>query len=100
MAPEHLDGVDRGILHLLQEDARHLASVDTAKELDVSDGAVRNRIEKPEAAGVIEGYVLTVTYEAAGFPLKIGFSCTAPFADAVTWPGRPSTWVASSTSGR
>lgn len=77
MPPELLDEVDRGILHMLQEDARNLTPVDMAKELDVSDGTVRNRIERMESDGVIEGYVPTINYEAAGFPLKIIFACTA-----------------------
>jgi DNA-binding Lrp family transcriptional regulator len=73
-----LDEIDRGILHLLQQDARHLTPVDMAKRLPVTDGTVRNRIEAMEDQGIIEGYVPTINYEAAGFPLKIVFSATAP----------------------
>lgn len=72
-----LDQVDRGILHLLQEDARNTTPVDMAKRLPVSEGTVRNRIEQLEEDGVIEGYVPTLNYEEAGFQLKVVFDCTA-----------------------
>lgn len=49
-----------------------------AKKLSVSDGTVRNRIEKMEARDLIEGYVPTLNYEEAGFPLRVVFNCTAP----------------------
>lgn len=71
-----LDDVDRGILHLLQEDARHQTPVDMAKQLPVSEGTVRNRIEHLEETGIIEGYVPLLDYEAAGFQLKVVFECT------------------------
>lgn len=73
-----LDEIDRGILHLLQQDARNQTPVDMAEQLPVSDGTVRNRIEKLEEQGIIRGYVPTIDYEEAGFPLQIVFSCTAP----------------------
>ncbi|WP_232702911.1 Lrp/AsnC family transcriptional regulator [Halobacterium wangiae] len=78
MSSAELDAVDRGILHLLQEDARNLTPVDIARRLPVSEGTVRNRIERLEDDGVIRGYVPTLDYEAAGFPLKVAFTCTAP----------------------
>lgn len=73
-----LDELDYGILHLLQENARDRTPVDMADELPVSDTTIRNRIEKLEERGVIEGYVPLIDYEAAGFPLRLQFSCTAP----------------------
>lgn len=73
-----LDDIDRGILHLLQEDARNLSPVDMAKELPVSEGTVRNRIERLEDSGVIEGYVPHLNYEAAGYTLQVAFTCTVP----------------------
>lgn len=78
MSTELLDEVDRAILHRLQEDARHLTTVDIAKPLAVSDGTVRNRIQRMEQRGIIEGYVPTLNYKAAGFPLKVVFTCTVP----------------------
>ncbi|WP_226013081.1 Lrp/AsnC family transcriptional regulator [Halomicrobium salinisoli] len=73
-----LDEVDRGILHLLQSDARNQTPVDMAESLPVSAQTVRNRIEKLEDRGVIEGYVPVIDYEEAEFPMRVKFACTAP----------------------
>lgn len=78
MSSSQLDEVDRGILRLLQQDARNLTPVDMAKELPVSEGTVRNRIKQMEDRNVIEGYIPTINYEKAGFPLEVVFTCTAP----------------------
>lgn len=75
-----LDSVDRGILHLLQTNARHLTPVDMAKNVPVSENTVRNRIERLEEEGVIENYVPNINYDAAGYSLKVAFSCTAPMS--------------------
>ena len=76
MSADDLDEVDRGILYLLQQDARNLTPVDMAERLPVSEGTVRNRIEKMEDRGVIRRYVPTIDYEEAGFPLEVVFTCT------------------------
>lgn len=76
---QDLDEVDRGILHLLQRDARHLTNESLANQLGVSPGTIRNRINNLEDAGIIRSYHLEVDYEAAGFPLHILFLCTAPY---------------------
>lgn len=81
MSADQLDDVDRGILYLLQQDARNVTPVDMSKRLPVSEGTVRNRIEKMEDRGIIEGYVPTLDYEAAGFPLEVVFTCTVPAAE-------------------
>ncbi|WP_225334282.1 Lrp/AsnC family transcriptional regulator [Halomicrobium urmianum] len=73
-----LDEVDYGILHLLQSNARDQTPVDMAESLPVSAQTVRNRIEKLEERGVIEGYVPVIDYEEAGFPMRVKFACTAP----------------------
>lgn len=78
MPTEELDEIDRGILQLLQGDARNRTPVDMAEHLPVSDGTVRNRIENLEERGIIEGYVPVLNYEAAGFPLKLVISCPSP----------------------
>lgn len=78
MSSESLDDVDRGILQLLKEDARNQTPVDMAEELPVSEGTVRNRIDRLETEGIITGYVPTLDYDAAGYPLTIVFTCTAP----------------------
>lgn len=78
MSQGDLDEIDFGILHLLQQDARNTSPTNMAEELPVSSQTVRNRIEKMEDSGVIEGYVPVINYDKAGFPIRLQFSCTAP----------------------
>ena len=73
-----LDEIDYGILHLLQQDARHLTPVDMAERLPVSAQTVRNRISRMEDEGVLKGYVPILDYQAAGFAIRLQFTCTAP----------------------
>jgi DNA-binding Lrp family transcriptional regulator len=77
MAPD-LDNVDRGILHLLQLDARNTTAQEIGDKTGVSPSTVRNRIDKLEATGVIEGYHPQIQYEAANLPLQVLFVVTAP----------------------
>lgn len=78
MGTSELDEIDFGILHLLQEDARNTTPGDMADALPVSAQTVRNRVEKMEDRGIIEGYVPIINYEKADFPIRLQFSCTAP----------------------
>lgn len=78
MPTDELDEIDFGILHLLQKNARETTTVDMAEQLSVSDQTIRNRIEKLEEKGVIEGYYTKINYEKAGFQIRIRFTCTAP----------------------
>ncbi len=73
-----LDEVDRGILFLLQEDARNTTIAEIAASVDVSNSTVRNRIERLEETGIIEGYFPKINYERANYPLHVLFVCTAP----------------------
>lgn len=73
-----LDNVDRGILHLLQVDARNTTAQDIADKTGVSPSTVRNRIDQLEADGVIMGYHPSIDYEAASLPLQVMFIITAP----------------------
>ena len=76
-----LDNVDRGILHELQVDARNRTAQEIADTVDVSASTVRNRIDRLEDAGIIEGYHPKIDYEAANLPLQVLFVCSAPPAD-------------------
>lgn len=76
-----LDGIDRGILRLLGENARNTTPVDIGRRLPVSDGTVRNWIERLEVEGVIEGYLPVIDYAKAGYPLTVVFGCDAGFSD-------------------
>ena len=73
-----LDEVDRGILFLLQEDARNTTIADIAEKVEVSASTVRNRLADLEESGVIEGYYPKINYERAHFPLHVLFVCSAP----------------------
>lgn len=68
-----LDDVDRGILFLLQQDARNRTAQEIGEEVGVSASTVRNRIERMEDDGIIRGYHLDVGYEAANLPLQLTF---------------------------
>lgn len=76
-----LDNIDRGILHLLQINARNNTTAEIADRVDVSATTVSNRIQKMENDGVIDGYHPQINYEKANLPLHILFVCTAPVAE-------------------
>jgi len=78
MSAVSLDDVDRGILYALQRDARNITIAEIAEEVDVSASTVRNRIERLEEGGVIQGYFPKIDYERAHYPLHVMFVCTAP----------------------
>ena len=73
-----LDYVDCCILYSLQEDTRRMSANTIAERLDVSARTVRNRIDKLEESGVINGYRLDVNYQIAGYQLHTMVFCTAP----------------------
>lgn len=75
----NLDDVDRGILHLLQENARGATAADMADTVGTSASTVRNRIDYLED-GVIRGYHPEIDYEEAGFELHLFVVCRAPAA--------------------
>lgn len=71
MAQDVLDETDRGILYLLQQNARETTAAEIAEAVGVSAGTVRNRIDRLEEQGVLEGYIPDIDYETAGFELHI-----------------------------
>ena len=73
-----LDNVDRGILYMLQKDARNTTSKDISDKTGVSASTIRNRLDRLEADGIIEGYHPEIDYEAANLPLRVMFTITAP----------------------
>lgn len=78
MVSAKLDAVDRGVLHLLQRDARDTTTTQIAERVGVSSTTVSTRIQRLEEIGVIRGYFPDVDYESAGFPFRLFFVCTAP----------------------
>lgn len=79
-----LDDLDRYILYVLQQDARHTSSSDIAAEMDVNPSTVRKRMHQLEDRGIITGYHIEIDYEAAGFPLHAKLICTAPVPERET----------------
>jgi len=73
-----LDNVDRGILYMLQLDARNTTSEEIAAKTGVAASTVRNRLNRLEDDGIIEGYHPQINYEAANLPLRVMFVITAP----------------------
>ncbi|MFQ6084905.1 MAG: AsnC family transcriptional regulator [Candidatus Bathyarchaeia archaeon] len=59
-----VDDVDEKILGMLKENAR-MAYVDIAKEVGLSEGAVRRRVEKLVKGGIIERF--TISARRAGY---------------------------------
>ncbi len=76
-----LDEIDREIVHALMADARNTTATTIAEGLNVSDGTVRNRIDRLEEEGVIQGYTTTVDFERAGGRLTSVYMCTVPAAE-------------------
>lgn len=66
MPSEGLDDVDKGILYLLQENARTNTTQSIGEKVGVSSSTVGNRIKDLEERGVITGYHPTVDYEKTG----------------------------------
>jgi Lrp/AsnC family leucine-responsive transcriptional regulator len=81
MSHDTLDDVDRGILHLLQQDARSVTTTEIGDAVDVSASTVGNRLQRLEENGVIDGYHPKIDYHDAGFPLRVLFVCTASIPD-------------------
>ncbi|WP_254543719.1 Lrp/AsnC family transcriptional regulator [Halomarina pelagica] len=76
--PKELDQVDKGILYMLQREARETTAQAIADTVGVSPSTVRNRIDQLETDGVIRGYHPEIDYEMASLPLRVLFICTAP----------------------
>jgi len=63
-----IDGKDKKILNILQQDAR-IPNVEIARRLGMAASATHERIKKLEAQGVIQGYAARVDPKAAGLNL-------------------------------
>ncbi|MFC7138512.1 Lrp/AsnC family transcriptional regulator [Halosimplex aquaticum] len=73
-----LDEVDKGILYLLQRDAREITTQEMADQVGVSASTVRNRIKQMEEYGIIRGYYPDIDYDKAGLQLYVEIICSAP----------------------
>ena len=66
-----LDEVDRGILHLLQEDARNNTTTELGEKVGVSASTIGNRIKRMENDGVLKGYYPEIDYSRTGLELHL-----------------------------
>ena len=64
-----LDNTDREILGLLEADARRTFG-DMGRRVGLSAPAVKRRVDRLEAAGVIRGYTTVVDHALLGRPLE------------------------------
>ncbi|RQG90831.1 Lrp/AsnC family transcriptional regulator [Natrarchaeobius chitinivorans] len=76
-----LDETDKGILQLLQHDARNYTTKEIGDAVGVSDTTVSNRIAALESEGVIEGYTVELDFERIGVNPKMLLVCTAPASE-------------------
>lgn len=81
MPGQELDDVDRGILYLLQENAREHTTTAIGDRVGVSASTVSNRIEKLKESGVVTGFHPIVDYAETGLEHHLQLHCTAPFED-------------------
>jgi Lrp/AsnC family transcriptional regulator, leucine-responsive regulatory protein len=81
MSQDTLDEVDRGILHLLQQDARNTTTTEMGEAVGVSASTVGNRLQRLENEGIVKGYHPQIDYHEADFPLRVLFVCTAPIPE-------------------
>lgn len=65
-----LDGVDRQILHDLQEDGR-ITNVDLAKRAGISAPPCLRRVRVLEEAGIIRGYHAEIDADALGYSVNV-----------------------------
>ncbi|WP_252699660.1 Lrp/AsnC family transcriptional regulator [Natronosalvus vescus] len=78
MVSDELDNVDKGILYLLQQNARTSTTADISESIGVSSSTVGNRINKLEERGVITGYYPTINYEKTGLNHHFLLDATVP----------------------
>lgn len=81
MVSKELDNVDKGILYLLQKDARRNTTEDMAEKLGVSSSTVANRINNLEERDVILGYHPIIKYSETGLGHHLLITATVPLRD-------------------
>ncbi len=68
---EMLDKIDQKILQILTSNAREKNTV-IARQLDITEGAVRKRIKKLKENGVIERFTIELTDRLSGIRAVVG----------------------------
>lgn len=75
---DDLDPINKGILYLLQQDARNNTTSGIGEQIGVSSTTVGNRITKLEESGIVTGYLPTIDYEKVGLDHHLLLTATAP----------------------
>lgn len=81
MAPDEIDNTDKGIIYLLQQDARKRTVADIGEQVGVSSSTVTNRIDRLEEEGVIKGYHTIVDYTKTGLGHHLLATATVPISE-------------------
>lgn len=81
MVADEIDNTDKGIIYLLQQDARRRTVADIGERVGVSSSTVTNRIDRLEERGVIRGYHTIVDYTEAGLGHHLLVTGTVPFSE-------------------
>lgn len=81
MASDELDNVDKGIIYLLQQDARKRTVADIGEKVGVSSSTVANRIDGLEEQGIIKGFHTIVDYPEAGLGHHLLVTATVPLTE-------------------
>lgn len=81
-----LDEVDRGIIRALARNGRDATTRKMADQTGVSPSTIRNRLDRLERRGVIQGYVPEIDYGAVGLSLRVVLVCTVSAGDRHTSP--------------
>ncbi len=63
-----INGIDRQILNILQQDAR-ISNAEIARQIGLAPSAVLERVKKLEERGVIRGYATEINADEIGFGL-------------------------------
>jgi DNA-binding Lrp family transcriptional regulator len=71
-----MDSIDQEILNILKEDGR-ASHTDIAEEIGVSEGTIRNRIEKMKAEDVIEKFTVHVKNQGISAIILVELSTDA-----------------------
>lgn len=81
MPSDELDNVDKGILYLLQQNARRNTTGEIGEKVGVSSSTVGNRLNKLEEQGVIKGYYPAVDYQKTGLSHHLLLGAIVPLEE-------------------